>query len=56
MMQIRRHHPFDLNHSLMFAISSSRRDNSLLVEQAVQRVRHWARQEARASKRRLIML
>jgi alginate O-acetyltransferase complex protein AlgI len=26
--------------TLMFAISSSRRDNSLLVEQAVQRVRH----------------
>jgi hypothetical protein len=26
--------------ALMFAISSNRRDNSLLVEQVVQRVRH----------------
>ena len=34
--------------TLMFAISSCRHVYSLLVLQAVQRSRHWARQEARS--------
>ena len=34
--------------TLMFAVSSSRHRNSLLVLQAVQHGRHWAKQEARS--------
>ena len=34
--------------TLMFAVSSSRRRKSLLVLQAVQHGRHWAKQEARS--------
>ncbi len=34
--------------TLMFAISSSRRGKSLLASQAVQRGRHWVRQEVRS--------
>jgi hypothetical protein len=34
--------------TLMFAVSSSRRENSLLALQAVQHVLDWAGQEARS--------
>ena len=38
----------EYDYTLMFAISSCRHVYSLLVLQAVQRSRHWARQEARS--------